>query len=284
MKFVDADGEFDVEGYRYAAKADAHRPGDPRRQRVLPDAADRGEQPQVPPARARLREPRRAADVARPRLRLGRGPELRRRPDRDHARRGVSPVERHRPRPRRPVLGLRREPQAVPAGDQQAPRRGLPDPDRRRAARPPGRGPRRLRRGARPRREARLPQCPGHRPRADRHDRLHDGLRHDRGRAGHRPDQVQEARRRGLPEDRQPDGPVGPAEARLRRRPGRGDPRLHQRARDDRGRAARQARAPAGLRLRVQAGQRRAVHPLHGPRPDDGRDPAVHLAARSARP
>ena len=37
------------------------------------------------------------------------------------------------------------------------------------------------------------------------------------------------------------------------------------------------AGAPAGLRLRVQAGQRRAVHPLHGPRPDDGRDPAVHL-------
>ena len=58
---------------------------------------------------------------------------------------------------------------------------------------------------------------------------------------------------------------------------GRGDPRLHQRARDDRGRAAPQARAPVGLRLRVQAGQRRAVDPLHGPRPDDGRDPAVHL-------
>ena len=30
-----------------------------------------------------------------------------------------------------------------------------------------------------------------------------------------------------------------------------------------------------GLRLRVQARQRRAVHPLHGPRPDDGRGPAV---------
>ena len=58
---------------------------------------------------------------------------------------------------------------------------------------------------------------------------------------------------------------------------GRGDPRLRQRARDDRGRPAPQARAPAGLRLRLQAGQRRAVHPLHGPRPDDGRDPAVHL-------
>ena len=36
-----------------------------------------------------------------------------------------------------------------------------------------------------------------------------------------------------------------------------------------------QARAPVGLRLRVQAGQRRAVDPLHGPRPDDGRGPAV---------
>ncbi len=58
--------------------------------------------------------------------------------------------------------------------------------------------------------------------------------------------------------------------------PGRGDPRLHQRSRDDRGRAARQAAAPVGLRLRVQAGQRRALDPLHGPRPDDGRDPAVH--------
>ena len=55
------------------------------------------------------------------------------------------------------------------------------------------------------------------------------------------------------------------------------DPRLPDRARDDRGRPAHQGRAPVGLRLRVQAGQRHAVHPLHGPRPDDGRDPAVHL-------
>ena len=59
--------------------------------------------------------------------------------------------------------------------------------------------------------------------------------------------------------------------------PGRGDRRLRQRARDDRGRARPQAGAPAGLRLRLQAGQRRAVHPLHGPRPDDGRGPAVPL-------
>ena len=58
---------------------------------------------------------------------------------------------------------------------------------------------------------------------------------------------------------------------------GRGDRRLRQRARDDRGRARPEARAPAGLRLRLQARQRRAVDPLHGPRPDDGRRPAVPL-------
>ena len=43
-------------------------------------------------------------------------------------------------------------------------------------------------------------------------------------------------------------------------------------------------RAPGGLRLRVQAGQRRAVHPLHGPRPDDGRPPSRSCPGRSARP
>ena len=52
--------------------------------------------------------------------------------------------------------------------------------------------------------------------------------------------------------------PAGPPQARLRRGAGQRDPRLHQRPRDDRGRAAPQAAAPAGLRLRVQAGQRRA--------------------------
>ena len=33
----------------------------------------------------------------------------------------------------------------------------------------------------------RVPKCPGDRARADRHDRFHDGLRHHRHRAGHRP-------------------------------------------------------------------------------------------------
>ena len=57
-------------------RGDLHRPGDPGRPRRLPDRADRRDQPQVPPARHRLRQPRRAADGARPALRLGRGSGL----------------------------------------------------------------------------------------------------------------------------------------------------------------------------------------------------------------
>ena len=72
-----------------------------------------------------------------------------------------------------------------------------------------------LGRGPRARHAVRLPQRPGDRARADRHDRVHDGLRYHRHRAGHRAHQVQEAGRRGLPQDRQPDGPGGAQEARL---------------------------------------------------------------------
>ena len=60
------------------------------------------------------------------------------------------------------------------------------------------------RRCARP--EARLSQRAGHRPRADRHDQLPDGLRHHRHRARHRAGEIQTARRRRHVEDRQPDG------------------------------------------------------------------------------
>ena len=90
---------------------------------------------------------------------------------------------------------------------------------------------------------ARLPQRAGHRARAHRDHRVHDGLRHHRHRARHRAHQVQEARRRGLPQDRQPDGPGGPAQAGLHPGPGRGDHRLRQRARDHRGRAGPQGRS-----------------------------------------
>ena len=53
------------------------------------------------------------------------------------------------------------------------------------------------------------------RARAHRHHRLHDGLRHDRHRAGLLAGQVQEARRRRVDADRQPDDPAGAAQARL---------------------------------------------------------------------
>ena len=168
MKFVRDDGEFDVEAYRFAAKVTITA------QEILVDNASyptpriEENSPQVPAARARLRQPRRAADEPRPRLRLGRGPELRRRPDRDHARRGVQAVEHHRPRPRRSVLGVQREPDARSCGSSTS---TATPPTRSRPTRPSpsrhdrGRS-RRLRRGARARRGVRLPECPGHRPRA----------------------------------------------------------------------------------------------------------------------
>ena len=124
---------------------------------------------------------------------------------------------------------------------------------------------------------ARLPQRAGVRAGAHRHHRVHDGLRYHRHRARHRARQVQEAGRRGLPQDRQQHGPRGAPPAGLHPRRDAGDRRPHQRARDHRGRSGAQARAPVGVRLRLQARQRRALHPLHGPRPDDGCDAAVPL-------
>ena len=105
-----------------------------------------------------------------------------------------------------------------------------------------------------PGQRARLPQRPGHGARAHRHHRLHDGLRHHRHRAGHRAGQVQEAGRRRHAQDRQQHG--------ARRRCSSsatptseidGDPRVHRRERDHRGRARPEGRAPAGVRLRLQA-------------------------------
>ena len=54
-------------GVRARVRRRLPRAGDPRRQLVLPDAGDRAEREGLPPARARLREPRRAADGARAR-------------------------------------------------------------------------------------------------------------------------------------------------------------------------------------------------------------------------
>ena len=89
-----------------------------------PTPGDRAEQPRLPAARPRLRQPRRAADVARPALRQRRRPRLRGGDHRGDERRGLRAVGADRARPRRPVRRLREEPRAVPARDAQAPRRG----------------------------------------------------------------------------------------------------------------------------------------------------------------
>ena len=75
--------------------------------------------------------------------------------------------------------------------------------------------PRRLGPRHRARRGARLPQRPGDRDRADRHDRPRHGLRHHRHRARLRAGEVQEARRRRLLQDHQPRRARGAAHARL---------------------------------------------------------------------
>lgn len=89
----------------------------------------------------------------------------------------------------------------------------------------------RLGQGGRARREARLPQRPGHRDRADRYDRARHGLRHDRHRARFRPGEIQEARRRRLFQDHQPRGSRGVAHARLLGKPDRRDGGLCRRPR-----------------------------------------------------
>ena len=122
-----------------------------------------------------------------------------------------------------------------------------------------------------PGRGQRLPQRPGQPARADRHHRLHDGLRHHRHRARPRPGQVQEAGRRRFHADRQPDRAARAEEPRLPARAGRGDHRVHRRARP---RGQRPRPAPGALRgVRLRDG--RALDHPDGPRPDDGRRPAV---------
>ena len=73
LKYLDDDDTFDVDAYMHTIEMVFTA------QEILvgradyPTAVDRRDQPQVPPARPRLRQPRRAADGARPRLRLARG-------------------------------------------------------------------------------------------------------------------------------------------------------------------------------------------------------------------
>ncbi len=219
MKFVDADGEFDVEAYRFAAKVTLTA------QEILVDNASYPT-PKIEENSHKFRplglgyanlgallmsrglaydsDEGRNYAAALTAIMHGEAYKQSSIIARDHGGPFVAYDENRAPFLR--VIGKHRD------AAYEIPTKGVPKPtcsDHAKAG---------LRRGARARRGERLPQRPGHRPRPDRHDRVHDGLRYDRGGAGHRPDQVQEARRRGLPQDRQPDRPGRPAQARLRRR------------------------------------------------------------------
>ena len=196
--------------------------------RRLPDRVDRPDHAGLPPARHRLRQPRRAADGRRPRLRLRRrtvdgsshhlADDRRVLPSLGGAGRRGRPVQRLRPQRLRP-----------PAGDAQAPvgQRRLPQRRHPRQAGARRRSPR-VGPGGRARCEERLPQRAGLRAGTDRHHRLHDGLRHHRHRARLLAGQVQEAGRWRLDADRQPDDPACAEPPGLHGRDRRGDHRVHR--------------------------------------------------------
>ncbi len=88
-----------------------HRAGDHRRQRRLPDGEDRQDDASVPSARHRLRQPRRAADGAGPRVRLRRRTGVGRRDHRAAHRSVLCHFGAHRG-PHGPVRRLPGEPRA----------------------------------------------------------------------------------------------------------------------------------------------------------------------------
>ena len=151
--------------------------------------------------------------------------------------------ERAHGRPHGPVRGLLRQRRAdaqrvadAPGGSGQDRRRARPARPARRRAEVVGR-----RGGAG--RALRRAQLAGERARAHRHDRPHDGLRHHRHRARPRAHQGEEARGWRHDVHRQPDHPACTAQARVLRRPGRRDRRVHRRAQDDDGRARASTRS-----------------------------------------
>ncbi len=256
-----------------------HRDGHLDLLRRLPDRGDRHDHPRLPPARHRLRQPRCAADGDGSGLRLRRRPLDGRGADVADDRR-VVPAECGARRDRRPVRRLRPQRRGPQPRDAQA-----PGGQRRRPHRPPRGRPRAqaghpgVGRRRRARQDQRLPQRAGLGARPDRDHRLHDGLRHHRHRARLLAGEVQEAGRRRLDADREPDDPAGAEEARVRRGEDRGDRRLHRRARPRDRRAGSEDRALRDLRHR----DGRPRPGADGPRPDDGGRASRSCPARSAR-
>ena len=223
MKFRREDGELDVEAFEHAVDVVFLA------QEILvgyssyPTPEIEREREGVPPARPRLREPRRAADGARAAVRLRRGPRLRRRDHRADDGPRVPQVGRDRRRgwARSPATGTNAAAMIGVIAKHRAAVGNIETADT-----VPGRPAQRragtswddaLNLGE----VARLPQRAGDRARADRDDQLHDGLRHDRRRARLLARQVEEARRRRRDHDRQQDGADGARQARLRAERGR---------------------------------------------------------------
>ena len=212
--------------------------GDRRLAVELPDRGDRRQRARVPPARPRLRQPRRVPDGQRLRLRLRRGS---RRGGRDHGADDgprVRAVGAGSPRRWARTTATRRTARRTTtscACTATRPTRCRTAPSTDDAA--AGRRARDVERGRRARRALRLPQRAGDGARAHGDDLVPDGLRHDRHRARLLARQVQGARRRRQHGHRQPHGADGAAHARLRRGADRADRGLRRRARHDRRRA-----------------------------------------------
>ena len=128
-------------GVRARGRRRLPRPGDRGRLLVLPDARDRAQREGVPPARARLREPRRAPHGARAPVRLGRGSRLRRCDHRAHDRPRLSQVGRGRAA-HGPVRGLPAERGRDDRRHREAPRGGREHRQRALGAGRPARRPR----------------------------------------------------------------------------------------------------------------------------------------------
>ena len=182
-------------------------------------------------------------------VRLRRGPRLGGRAHRDHDRPRVPHVGQDR-RGHGAVRGLRAERRRDAPRDPQAPGGGRRDRRRAGARGHAVGGQAVLGRGDLARRAARVPQRPGVGPRADRHDRPDDGLRHDRHRARARARQDEEARGRRHDAVREPDRAARARQARIRRGADRGHRRVHRRAQLGRRGPAPARGALLGLRHR----------------------------------
>ena len=237
MKFVQADGEFDVDAFRFAAKVTITA------QEILVDNASyptpkiEENTPPFPAARHGLRQPRRAADEPRPRVRLRRGPRLRGAITALMTGEAYRQSVDHRPRPRRPVLRLRiNESRSCASSASTATRPTHPD------GRRPGRrcwtAPGDLGRGPRAGHASTATATPRSRVLAPTGT---IAFMMDCDTTGIEPDialiKYKKLVGEGFLKIVNQTVPGGPAQARLHPRPGRGDRRLHQRARDDRGRA-----------------------------------------------